>query len=187
LRNKNLLSNGFESRIVQSNALRYRLNINRVISFTSQGERGERTTESEFFLRRNFRVGYYLVEPAIHFQPTANHRMGIIYTYQHQENRSGEESAITHRITLEDRLSLPGRGSLQVRYQLQRIDFAYDQNTPVAFEMLQGLRHGTNHLWNINWQHNLNSYLQLSLQYNGRTPPGVPTIHTGSVQLRALF
>jgi hypothetical protein len=186
-RNKNLLSNGFESRAMHSNTLRSRLNISRQISMSGLGEWGERIAESEFFVSRNYRIQFYNIEPSLNFQPVPNTRFALVYGLNRQINTMGDQESLIHRVTLENRVSFPSRGTLQVRYQVSRINFGYDPNTPVAFEMLQGLRHGTNHLWNINWQQNLNAFLQLSLQYNGRKPPGVPAVHTGSVQLRALF
>ncbi|TVQ08619.1 MAG: hypothetical protein EA361_16345 [Bacteroidetes bacterium] len=186
-RNKNLLSNGFESRVIRSNALRPRWNISRRVSLHGQGELGEKRNESEFFLQRNYRIRYYLLEPSVILQPAGNIRFNFSYGYQEQENRDGEELAATHKLAVENRLSFPARGTVQWRYQLSFIDFPHDPNTPVAFEMLQGLRQGTNHIWNINWQHNLSAYLQLSFRYNGRKPPDVPAIHTGTVQLRAMF
>jgi hypothetical protein len=186
-RNKNLLSNGFESRQTGSNALRSRWNILRVLSIQGQAEWGDRIAESEYFLQRNFHVSFYSLEPSVSYQPRNNLRMSMMYGFHHQDNISGTEESKSHKITLDGRLSFPSRGSLQMRYQISQISFPYNPNTPVAFEMLQGLREGINHIWNINWQHNINAYMQLSLQYNGRKPPGVGTIHTGSVQLRALF
>ncbi|MFW5708544.1 MAG: hypothetical protein ACOC12_11505, partial [Bacteroidota bacterium] len=121
------------------------------------------------------------------YQPASNYRISSTYTYKQQQNTLGVETALIHRTSLEVRLSFPARGTLQTRYQLSLIDFEGDINSPAAFEMLQGLRSGINHLWNINWQHNLNAYLQISLQYNGRKPTDVPAIHTGTVQLRAMF
>ncbi len=186
-RNKNLLSNGFESRVIRSNALRPRWNINWRVSLHGQAELGEKQNESEFFLQRNYHIRYYDIEPSVTIQPAGNIRVSLSYGYREQDNRDGEEWSATHKLALENRLNFPARGTVQWRYQLSFIDFPHDPNTPIAFEMLQGLRQGTNHIWNINWQHNLNAYLQLSFRYNGRKPPDVPAIHTGTVQLRAMF
>jgi hypothetical protein len=186
-RNKNLLSNGFESRNIQSHILRLRYNLTRQISLHAMAESGDKKNDSEFFARRNYQVMHRLVEPSVILQPATGLRISLLYGYQVQENTVGIENAQSHRVTFENRFSFPSRGSLQLRYQIWEIDFPYDPNTPLAFEMLQGLRNGTNHVWNVNWQQNLNAWVQLSFQYNGRKPTGVRTIHTGSVQLRALF
>ncbi len=188
-RNKNLMSNGFESRQVQSNVLRTRVNISRMISFQLRGDAGQRINESEFFARRNYHIRFYELEPSMQYQPGRNIRLRFIYGYMEQKNLEGNllEKAGTHSGTIESRWSFPAKGNLQLRYQVSQIDYPYDLDTPVAFEILQGLREGTNHLWNINWQHNLNEYMQLNLNYHGRKPPDVAAIHTGTVQLRAFF
>ncbi|MFW5725729.1 MAG: hypothetical protein ACOCX0_04710 [Bacteroidota bacterium] len=186
-KNKNLLSNGFETRVIHSHSLRPRWNLSRMVALHGNGEWGEKSSESEFFVRRNYFIRYYQAEPTLIYQPASNYRISSTYTYKQQQNTLGVETALIHRTSLEVRLSFPARGTLQTRYQLSLIDFEGDINSPAAFEMLQGLRSGINHLWNINWQHNLNAYLQISLQYNGRKPTDVPAIHTGTVQLRAMF
>lgn len=186
-KNKNLLSNGFESRNIQSHALRLRYNITRQVSVHAMAEGGNKQNESEFFALRNYQIVHKLAEPSIIIQPATGLRISLLYGYQIQENTSGIENSQSHRVTIENRFSFPSKGSLQLRYQIWHINFSYDPNTPLAFEMLQGLRDGTNHVWNVNWQQNLNAWMQLSIQYNGRKPTDIRAIHTGSVQLRALF
>ncbi len=186
-RNKNLLSNGFESRSNRSNGLRLRYNFSTQYSFLAWLEEGERKSESEFFANRNFTIRQKMAEPSVNYQPNLRTRFSFMYGFQFQENITGGEQARTQRITFENRTNSPNRGTIQLRYQVQRISYDNDPNSPLAFDMLQGLRPGINHLWHVNWQQNLNAFLQLSLIYNGRKPPGVTTIHTGTVQLRALF
>jgi hypothetical protein len=186
---KSILSNGFESRVLSSHTWRTRWNINRQVSLHFTTLYGDRINESEFFERRNYRISFYDLEPSINIQPRQNLRFTVFYGFNSQQNKLGEtgEKALIHKGGLETRVSFPSRGNLQARYQLSQIDYPFDENSPVAFEMLQALRPGTNNIWSINWQHNLSSYLQLNLNYNGRKPPGVSAIHTGTVQLRAFF
>jgi hypothetical protein len=188
-RNKNLLSNGFESRFVDLQSLRGRWNISRVYSIVMMASQGASETRSEFFAQRNFRIINRELEPTFSYQPGSNLRVSFFYAWQEKGNNLGDtrETAIVNRAGAETRYSMPARGNLQARYELSLIEFPFPENTPVAFEILQGLRPGTNHVWNINWQQNLSSYLQLSLNYNGRKPPGISAIHTGTVQVRALF
>ncbi len=60
-------------------------------------------------------------------------------------------------------------------------------NTPLAYEMLEGLKTGSNATWNLSYQRNISNNLQLNLVYDGRVSPGTKVIHVGSVQLRAYF
>lgn len=187
--NKSILSNGFESRDLLSHTWRARLSLSRQLSLFTSLQSGTRRNESEFFATRNYSIRFYELEPSLTLQPAQQLRFNLLYAYNQQSNEGSEisEQAIIHKTALEARLNFPSRGSLQVRYQLSFIDFPYDANTPLAFEMLQALQPGTNNLWNINWQQNLNAYLQLTLNYSGRKPPGLQAIHTGSVAVRAFF
>jgi opacity protein-like surface antigen len=53
--------------------------------------------------------------------------------------------------------------------------------------MLEGFRPGTNYTWGAGMQRNLSNTIQISLNYEGRKPPGLKTVHTGSMQARAFF
>ena len=66
-------------------------------------------------------------------------------------------------------------------------DFTGNTNTPVAYQMLEGLQAGENYTWNLLFNKKLNSFLNLNLNYLGRKSENSRTIHTGSVQLKAIF
>ncbi|WP_233188651.1 hypothetical protein [Tenacibaculum sp. SG-28] len=65
--------------------------------------------------------------------------------------------------------------------------FLGDSNSPVAYQMLEGLQKGKNYTWNFQWNKKLSSLLNLSLNYFGRKSENTSTIHTGMVQLKADF
>uniref|UniRef100_UPI0040478EB5 hypothetical protein n=1 Tax=Polaribacter sp. TaxID=1920175 RepID=UPI0040478EB5 len=66
-------------------------------------------------------------------------------------------------------------------------DFTGNANSPVAYQMLEGLQAGKNYTWNVLFNKKLNSFLNLQLNYLGRKSENSKTIHTGNVQLRAVF
>ena len=66
-------------------------------------------------------------------------------------------------------------------------DFTGNTNTPVAYQMLSGLQAGKNYTWNVLFNQKLTTFLNLNLNYLGRKSENSKTIHTGSVQLRAVF
>jgi hypothetical protein len=53
--------------------------------------------------------------------------------------------------------------------------------------MLNGLSAGENYTWELNYQRNLNSNIQISINYSGRKTPNAPTVHLGGAQIRAYF
>jgi hypothetical protein len=53
--------------------------------------------------------------------------------------------------------------------------------------MLEGLQAGKNYTWNLLFNRKLNSFLNLNLNYLGRKSERSKIIHTGNIQLRAVF
>ncbi|MEE4176511.1 MAG: hypothetical protein V2I46_03285 [Bacteroides sp.] len=188
-RNKMLLSNGFESRVNKSTSLRTRWNLNRNISAEVQASLGDKENFAAFFFNRNYRIESYALEPVVSYQHENRWRLSLFYGYADKENIIADlgEKARIHKGGLEMRYSIPGKGNLTGKFQLSNIDFPFDLNTPIAFEMLEGLSAGTNNLWNLSWQQNLNAWLQLNVTYHGRKSEGIKAVHSGSMQVRALF
>ena len=65
--------------------------------------------------------------------------------------------------------------------------FDGNANTPVAYQMLEGLQPGKNFTWSLLAQKKLTKFLDLNLNYFGRKTETSKTIHTGTVQLKAYF
>lgn len=188
-RNKMLLSNGFESRVNTSTSLRTRWNLNRNISAEVQTSQGDKENFAAFFFNRNYRIESFSLDPVISYQYENRWRVSFFYGFADKENRIGDagEKAAIHKGGLEMRYSIPGKGNLTGKFQVSHIDFPFDLNTPIAFEMLEGLSSGTNNIWNLSWQQNLNAWLQLNVTYHGRKSEGIRAVHSGSMQVRALF
>ena len=53
--------------------------------------------------------------------------------------------------------------------------------------MLEGLQPGKNYTWSVLFYRKINSFLNLNLNYLGRKSETSKTIHTGTIQLKALF
>ncbi|MFP4289200.1 MAG: hypothetical protein ACLFQS_08060 [Bacteroidales bacterium] len=188
-RTKSLMSNGFEFRERFTNIWRGRVNLNRFLGFDFDVQHGAKSSESAFFLQRNFNIDFQNYQAGVTCQMNRNVRFKLEAGYNQQKNSGdyGGQKADIWNTQIQSRLGFPGQGRMEIRYRLSQIHYPFAQNTPVAFEMLQALKNGINHLWHFNWQHNINQYLQLNINYNGRKPPDVAAIHTGTVSLRALF
>jgi hypothetical protein len=188
-RNKMLLSNGFESRLLQSKSIRARLNVNRNISIELNGSQTKKENAAEFFFNRNYLINAISFDPSISYQFENRWRISLFYGYSEKENALGiaNENAVLHKAGLEARYVISGKGNIAARYQLTNIDFPFPVNTPVAFEMLEGLSAGTNSTWNLSWQQNINAWLQLNISYHGRKTLQSGFVNTGTMQIRALF
>ena len=79
------------------------------------------------------------------------------------------------------------KGVATAKFNVIIIDYNAPENTPIAYEILEGLKKGTNYTWGVSLQRNLSNSIQLNLNYEGRKPQGTNIIHTGGVQARAFF
>ena len=99
----------------------------------------------------------------------------------------GGEKAVGNTAGLDLKYNVANKGSFQAKFNFILIAFDGTQNTPVAFEMQEGLRTGQNYTWGISYQRTLSNNMQLNVNYDGRKSPDVKTVHVGGVQVRLFF
>lgn len=188
-RNKLLLTNGFETRLIKEWNGNVRYNFSRAFGIGQFGEAGDKQNRSEYFSARDFLIKYYSSETRFNFQPGTRWRITLLYEYKYKKNTISDlgEKSIQQKGGVELRLSSVKRGIISARFNMVNIDFNAEENSSLAYEMLEGLKKGTNYTWNLSIQRNLSGNVQLSLNYDGRKPESVRPIHTGSVEVRAYF
>jgi len=76
--------------------------------------------------------------------------------------------------------------SLRATFSFINNDFTGESFSIVGNQMLDGLKAGKNQVWSVYLQQNLNSFIILNLNYEGRNS-GERTIHIGSMQVKASF
>lgn len=196
LNSRNFLTSGFESRLLEKTSLGFRWNFTNYLGLESRGEQGAKVSKSNAVVlsSRNYNIFYQQVEPKLNIQPGTLWRLSLLFNYKEQKNRIsknangiGGEKSIVRKTGLEFTLSTPEKGSLFVNGNLIQIYYSGLPESPVGFEMLDGLQPGLNATWGVSYQRTLSNNLQLSLNYNGRQSPGLNMIHTGGVQARAFF
>jgi hypothetical protein len=57
----------------------------------------------------------------------------------------------------------------------------------IEYDLLEGLKDGSNYLWYINFTRRLNKLIDLTLSYEGRKTGNSNTIHVGRIQAKATF
>jgi len=187
LNNRLLTVNGLDSRFLNSNGLRLRINPINTITLINLFTLGLKKFDSQFFTSKNYNINYYENKAELAYQPNVKFRVSVLYNYSDKQNTIGPEKSQTNDFGLEFRFNAVNKGNLTVKMNLIKIDYNQTNSTPIAYEMLQGLFPGDNATWTVMYQRNLNSYLQLNLNYSGRYSEDIPVVHTGNVQLRAFF
>jgi hypothetical protein len=184
-----LLVNGFDARGQLQHQVRARWNITRAFILRGEGTLGERERTSEYFPANDYLLTVSGGGGELQYQPGTRYRIGLKYLFSQKKNSAGTvgELARLHRSIAEFRYSMPLKGSLQVQAEYIGIGFNGNQQSSLAFEMLEGLRTGNNFTWTLGYQHILGNNMQVNLQYNGRKSPETPMVHVGTVQVRAFF
>jgi len=188
-RSKTLLTNGFETRLLEKENMNIRWNVTPAVTVQEAGERGDKESLSDYFSVRDFRIRYYSTETKVHYQPGTLWRLTLLYLYKTKHNRAGEgdERGMQHKGGLEVRYSSVRKGILSLAFNVIRNRYNAETNSPLAYEMLEGLSAGTNYTWNVSLLRNLSGNVQMSLTYDGRKPEGSGPVHTGGVEVRAFF
>jgi hypothetical protein len=188
-RNRQLLTNGFESRSNKSNAIRFRYNITRIFQLSAEALHGLTTNKSEYFNTRDFNINYTELEPKFTYQPNVSFKLILSFKYVEKVNNYNDSNnvVLNNNYGAELRFNEAGKGSFSAKVNYIKINYNSNANTPVAFEMLDGLVPGNNVTWNIGYQRTLANNMQVNFNYDGRKTEGNKTIHTGGVTVRAFF
>jgi len=187
--NKNLQSNGIETRQNQIINSTVRWNATQVLGFQMYAETGRKQNNSEFFTQRNFDIESFSLQPKILIQSGVRFRISNEYKYQNKKNTliENKKESEQHVVSTEFRYSVAKGGSYGLKISYYNLIFDGEDNSSLGYEMLEGLKTGNNFTWSFSSQKNISKIFQLSFLYDGRKSPGVKTIHTGGIQLRAFF
>lgn len=189
-RSRQLLANGLDTRTndIWSGTIRW--NISQWFGLQQKFEQSRKKSEAEAFATRNYLIKARSSDSKFNFQPGSTYRLTLSYRYTDKLNTYSEASGENAKINdagLEWRYNSVKKGLITARFNIVEISYNAETNTAIAFEMLEGLKVGTNLTWGMSIQRNLGSSLQLSLNYEGRQPAGFKMIHTGGAQVRAFF
>lgn len=186
---KNLLLNGFQSTGIRSHLVVLRWNITKVYAILLGGTTGFEFSASDFIDSGNYKILFNKAEPEFRIQPNRYFRIALKTSISLKNNEDSEidQNATIYSIGFESRFNSPEKGSFFADVKVSGIEYSGPDNTPSQVKMLDALRPGLNITWSANWQYNLNKFLQLTLNYNGRKSESVDAIHVGGVQVRAFF
>lgn len=190
LKNKQLLMDGFEASEIKGNHVNFRYNPQKAILLRLFSSQSTKEVASDFLESRNYIIREHTVTPEIAWQPGDRFRISGKYSMISRKNvfiEGNGESASVKEFSIDLRHSKVRKSTLNANVTFTNIQFVGEVNTAVGYELLQALQPGDNLLWSANWQLRIAAGLQLSLNYHGRKSPGMAVIHTGRMQVNALF
>jgi hypothetical protein len=186
---KQLNINGYETRGNTNHEFRIRLNFTRAWSITNNIVFGIKQNNSEFLTSRNYKLQYYDIEQKLNYQPNTTFKLSLSYNYNAKQNimKEGFQKAEINNFGFEFKFNQLEKGSLTGKINVIQITYNDNENTAIAYEMLNALKTGNNYTWNISYQHNLNKNIQITINYDGRKSSNSKIINIGGAQIRAFF
>ena len=156
--------------------------------FDLMGKVSENDLQTENFNNRNYSIEGKEIQPKITFLHTQNKRFTAFYHYKNKANSLQNFEALKQqKFGIEYYYISEKQDQITANINVFLNDFIGDTNTPVAYQMLEGLQAGKNYTWNLLFNRKLNSFLNLNLNYLGRKSENSKIIHTGNIQLKAIF
>jgi hypothetical protein len=186
-RQKTLLSNGFSQRELREHRFLFRKNLGSFLNLLNQLSLFERRLNSNALEAQNYKVTGFEAGPEISFQPSPSHRITATGQYSDRKNAGGEEKTGLWKLGVEYRFNQKSNRTINTFFKWIGITHSGNDNSPAAYEMLEGLRPGQNFTWTINLQQKLSQGLQLLFTYEGRKSEGLNIINLGKMQANFLF
>jgi hypothetical protein len=153
-----------------------------------QGKLSENKLETENFNNRNYEINVVALQPKISYVLNNENRFSAFYHMKNKENILAEfEKLKQQKIGVEYFYTGKSTSQFNANFTTFFNDFSGNPNSPVGYQMLEGLQEGTNYTWTFLWSKKLNSFLNVNLNYKGRKSLNSKTIHTGTINLKAIF
>lgn len=185
---KTLLSVGSQENKTYSHQLQYVHLLQQTWLFSWSGKTFFNAVTSQNYPSKNFEITGHQLVPKVSYLFNKNTSWDLFYEFQEKNNSiNTREQLIQNRFGTS--FSYSGSKSITVNgeFSLYQNKFTGNANSPVAFQMLEGLQAGENTTWRLLLQKKLTEFLDININYMGRKSETNPAIHTGNVQLRAYF
>ncbi|RED46659.1 hypothetical protein DFQ10_101430 [Winogradskyella eximia] len=187
-KNRNLLSIGFQQNKTNSHQLNFnhKLDVNWLV--TALASLGQEDSKSQNFTDRNYTIDNYLFKPKLSYLFSENAQFDVFYQYTSKENTIGSlETLSQNNYGLSFTYNNAQKIALTGEFNFFKNEFDGNANSPVGYQILEGLQSGKNFTWSLLAQKKLTKYLDLNLNYFGRKSETSKMIHTGTIQLKAYF
>ena len=185
---RNLLSIGFQENKVTNHQLNFnhKFAANWLANALASFETDESLSEN--FANRNFNIEEEKFQPKLSYLFSENAQFDVFYQYTSKQNTIGSlESLKQNNYGFSFTYNKAEKIALTGEFNFFQNEYEGNPNTPVGFQLLEGLQPGQNFTWSLLAQKKLTKFLDLNLNYFGRKTETSKVIHTGTIQLKAYF
>lgn len=185
---RTLLSIGFQESKLKSHQLNFNHKFAESWLLNLKSSLEENESLSENFTTRNYSLNETRLQPKLSYLFNENARFDVFYQYTSKDNTMGNmETLLQNNFGVSFTYNKAQKVALTGELNFFDNNFKGNANTPVSYQMLEGLQPGQNFTWTLLAQRKLTAFLDLNLNYFGRKTETSKTIHTGTVQLKAYF
>jgi len=179
---------GREDRGLDDLFLRTRWNIKNKADLFFIIEKSLKSYQSELFEDRNLSIQILKLRPELSIRPSQNSRINLRYNYQDKKQQIlTKDVAYINEFTSEITLRKANTYSIDVSLSYVNINFSGKANSPIEYDMLEGLKNGKNYLWNVIYTKRLAKNIDLTINYEGRKTGISPVVNVGRAQIKATF
>lgn len=185
---RNLLSIGFQENKLTNHQLNFNHKFATNWLANALASFGTDESLSENFANRNFNIEEERFQPKLSYLFSENAQFDVFYQYTSKQNTIGIlESLKQNNYGFSFTYNKAEKIALTGEFNFFQNEYEGNPNTPVGFQLLEGLQPGQNFTWSLLAQKKLTKFLDLNLNYFGRKTESSKTIHTGTIQLKAYF
>ncbi|WP_338360123.1 hypothetical protein [Yeosuana marina] len=185
---QNVLSVGFIKNSLKSHQLNFNHKIQEswLLDLSAYFDTNESVSEN--YSSKNYNFNKQRYNPKLSYLFNDNNRFDVFFQYASTSNTIGDlESLKQQKYGMSFSFSNNQKVAINGELNYFLNDFIGNPNSPVSYQMLEGLQPGKNFTWSLLAQKKLTKFLDLNLSYFGRKTETSKTIHTGTVQLKAYF
>ncbi|WP_111682390.1 hypothetical protein [Winogradskyella tangerina] len=185
---RSLLSIGFQENKLTNHQFNFNHKFAKSWLINTLASFGTDESLSENFANRNFEIDEERFQPKLSYLFSENAQFDVFYQYTSRNNTIGSlESLVQNNYGVSFTYNKAATIALTGEFNFFQNEFEGNPNTPVGFQMLEGLQPGQNFTWSLLAQKKLTKFLDLNLNYFGRKTETSQVIHTGIIQLKAYF
>ena len=141
--------------------------------------------QSQLFSSRNYNLNTLETKPRITYKFSEAIQSELSGSYIQKNRTDGEEALDSVHFTGTLQWE-KNKTSVRASFSMINNDFTGNSFSVIGNTMLDGLKAGKNQVWSLYLQQNINSFIILNVNYEGRNSTD-RTIHIGSVQIKASF
>ena len=187
-RSQSLLSIGSQQSRLRSHQVNFNHKFANSWLLNTLASTGTNESLNENFPSRNFEIDEQIFQPKLSYIFNENAQFDVFYQYTLKENTIGNlEQLVQNNYGVSFTYNNAQKIALTGEFNYFQNEYTGNANTPVGFQILEGLQPGNNFTWSLIAQKKLTKFLDLNVNYFGRKTESSRTIHTGTVQLRAYF